>query len=84
MRGRVEQANGAEHAVAGLNQVVAVEARQLAQARQQGGLGLLDELARAGLVDRFIASNGGMHIDAPISVSSDWDGSVGSSRSARP
>ena len=61
----VEEADRAHNAVAGLDQVITVEARKLTQAGEEGVLGALDEVAGTGLVDRLVASNGGMHDDAP-------------------
>jgi hypothetical protein len=57
----VKEADGANDAVLGLDQVVAVEAGQLAQGRQEAVVSLLDELLGAALVDRLVASNGGKH-----------------------
>jgi hypothetical protein len=47
---RVKEADGADDAVTGLDQVVAVESRQLTQSGKEGVLSLLDELVGAVLV----------------------------------
>src|ERR1044072_4606435 len=62
LRRRVEEADGAHDAVAGIDEVVAAEARQLAQAGNERLVDLLDELARAGLVGRLVASNRAIHV----------------------
>src|SRR5205823_2079837 len=61
----VEDADGAHDAVAGLDEVVALEARQLAQAGDQGLADLLGQLVGATRVDTLVASNGGMHVLLP-------------------
>jgi hypothetical protein len=82
MRLGVEEADRAQDAVIGFDQVVALEARQFAEAGNEAALSLLDELVCALLIDRVVASNGGMHVMLP-SVSSGRDDSVESSRGAR-
>src|SRR5581483_9883093 len=57
----VKEADGADDAVAGLDQVIAAESRQLTQSGKEGVLSLLDELVGAVLVDRFVASDGSEH-----------------------
>src|SRR5690242_1147358 len=83
MLGGVKDADGADDAVAGLDQVVAAEPRQLAKAGQQAVLDLLDELVDTGLVDCLVASNGGVHSHASNSLLG-RSNSVESFRCSRP
>jgi hypothetical protein len=48
-------------AIAGVDERVAVEARELAQLGEEVLVDLLEDLALAALVDRLVASNGDMH-----------------------
>jgi hypothetical protein len=72
--GGVVEADRAEDAVAGLDQAIAVEAGELGQARHQGLIDLLDELAGALLIDRVIATNGGKHWGSNSLL---WGGGLG-------
>jgi hypothetical protein len=54
---RLEEPDRDDDAVAGIDEVIATEARELAQAGRQGLVDLLDELAGTALVDRLVASN---------------------------
>src|ERR1700728_3340315 len=74
----IEEADGTQDAVIGHDQVIALEARQFAQAGNEAALSLLDELVAAVLIDRVVASNGGMHVMLP-SISS-----VGTTRLSHP
>ena len=68
LRRRLEEADGGHDAVAGIDEVIAAEARQLAQAwGTRRVLDLLDELAGAALVDRLIAPNGAVHVSSQLS-----------------
>ena len=62
---RLEEADGAHDAVAGIDEVIAAEARQFAQARREALVDLLDEICDAALVDRLVASDGGIHVMVP-------------------
>src|SRR5579859_5798949 len=64
----VEDADRADDAAAGLDQVVAAAARQLAHEGHQALRGLVDEFVDVGLVDRLVASNDGMHSHASNSL----------------
>src|SRR5688572_3537121 len=59
---RLEETERAEDAVIGLDQVVAGEAGQLAEHRDEGLVDLARELRRASLVHTFIAANGREHV----------------------
>jgi hypothetical protein len=58
LRGGVQEADRTQDAVAGLDEVIAAEARQLAQAGHESLLDLLDELAGAALIDRLVPAGG--------------------------
>src|SRR4029078_836430 len=60
--GRLEEAERAQHAVVGLDEVVAGKARQLTELRDERLVDLADDLVRARRVDTFVATNGGMHV----------------------
>src|SRR6188472_2540917 len=61
LRRGVEEADGRHDAVAGVDEGVAIEARELAQHRQEALVDLLDELALTALIDRLVAANGAVH-----------------------
>ena len=59
---RLEETERAQDAVAGLDQVVAGEAGELAKLRDERLVDLAGDLVRAGRVDAFVTTNGGMHV----------------------
>src|SRR4029453_6319944 len=60
--GRLEETERAQDAVVGLDQVVALEAGELAELRDERLLDLAGDLVRAGHVDTFVTTDGGMHV----------------------
>src|SRR4029077_18214612 len=60
--GGLEETERAQHSVAGLDEVVAGKPGQLAKLRDEGLVYLADGLVRAGRVDAFVTTNGGMHV----------------------
>ena len=58
----LEEADRRHHALAGLDQEVAAEARQLADAGHEPFPDLLRQLLGAGLVDSLVPSHGGIHV----------------------
>src|SRR5207247_5108897 len=65
LRRSLEEPDRTHDAVAGLDDVVALEARQLAQAGHEALVDLLCQLVGATLVDTLVASNSAMHVMLP-------------------
>src|SRR4029078_8760214 len=65
----LKEAEGAEDTVAGLDQKITLESRQLAQLRNESLVDLAGQLGGAILVHTVVAANGGMHGEAPLGSS---------------
>jgi hypothetical protein len=63
--GGLEETDRAQDAVAGLDEVVAGETRELTELRDERLVDLAGQLVRAGRVDTFVTTNGGINTDAP-------------------
>ena len=63
--GGLEETERAQNAVAGLDQVIAAKTGELAKLRDERLVDLADDLVRAGHVDTFVTTNGGMHVFPP-------------------
>jgi hypothetical protein len=64
--GGLEETERAQDAVAGLDEVVAGEAGELAELRDERLLDLAADLVGAGRVDTFVTTNGGMNVVLPL------------------
>jgi hypothetical protein len=60
--GRLEETERAQNAVAGLDELVAGEAGELAELRNERLVDFARDLVRAGRVDTFVTTNGGIHM----------------------
>src|SRR6266536_2635883 len=64
LRRSLEETKRAQDAIARLDQVIAGETGELAELRDERLLDLAGDLVRAGRVDAFVTTNGGMHGDS--------------------
>src|SRR4029079_14478253 len=58
----LEEAQRAQNAVVGLDEVIAGKPRNLAELRDKRLVDLADDLFRAGRVDALVTTNGGIHV----------------------